>query len=184
LTRSTACEALKAEALRLGASRVFLVRGSQVVVDERVRLKCLVPLCPNYGRHLLCPPNLPPLDQVERALRRYERAVIVIVETEADSERSGEEAGSLKLHHIVNQLERKALSLGLALSMGLIGGSCRLCEECVGSFERGPCRHPYEARPSMEGMGIDVTSILKEVGVQLHFPPRERVIWTGMVLLG
>lgn len=184
MTKSTVYEALKAEALRLGASRAFLLRSSQVVVDERVRLKCLVPLCPNYGRHLLCPPNLPPLDQVERALRRYERAMLITVETEVNSERSGKESGSLKLHSIVNQLERKAMSLGLTLSTGLIGGSCRLCDECVGSFERGPCRHPYEARPSMEGMGIDVTSILREVGVQLHFPPEERVIWTGIVFLG
>lgn len=47
-------------AISLGASRAKAVDVAEIIVfDERCRLKCFVPLCPEYGSNLLCPPNLP-----------------------------------------------------------------------------------------------------------------------------
>jgi predicted metal-binding protein len=47
----------------------------------------------------------------------------------------------------------------------------------------GTCRHPFEARPSMEGMGMDVVSICRRAGVPLKFPAKDEVTWVGLVLV-
>jgi len=39
-----------------------------IVVDERVRLKCRIPLCDSFDRNLMCPPRLPSLDEFRQAL--------------------------------------------------------------------------------------------------------------------
>ena len=42
-----------------GASEVRVIKAADVIVDERVRLKCQVPICDSYGKNLMCPPYLP-----------------------------------------------------------------------------------------------------------------------------
>jgi len=50
-----------------------------------------------------------------------------------------------------------------AWSMG--SGPCRLCKECDLST---PCRHGYEARPSMEACGIDVFKTARDNGFSIE----------------
>jgi predicted metal-binding protein len=47
---------LQNEAIRWGATTAKVIPISSIVVDERVRLKCLVPLCDKYNQNLMCPP--------------------------------------------------------------------------------------------------------------------------------
>ncbi|MBC7106288.1 MAG: DUF2284 domain-containing protein [Firmicutes bacterium] len=173
-------ERLIRRAEALGAAEARPISTGEIVVDERVRLKCRVPLCPHYGRALLCPPHLPPVGWFRRVLRRYRRALILQVRCPADGPAVHE--GALRLHQIVNEVEGAAYGMGFRFAAGFIGGACRLCPECVGVHSREPCRHPYKARPSMEGMGIDVAATLANVGLTIRFPPGEEVRWTGLVL--
>ena len=48
-----------------------------MVVDERVRLKCQVPLCDDYGLNLMCPPNVMPVSDFVQTLSRYRFAVLL-----------------------------------------------------------------------------------------------------------
>ncbi len=61
----------------LGAGRAAPLAAAAVVVDERVRLKCRVPLCSSYGRNLMCPPNVPSPDETRDALALYRWALVV-----------------------------------------------------------------------------------------------------------
>ncbi len=174
---------LQSEAIRLGATKAKIIPVSSVVVDERVRLKCFVPLCDKYNRHLMCPPALPSVEEFRRSLKKYSKALFVQLSfskagkvSKAEIRRYG-----LSLHQIVHQLERKALLLGYPLAAGLIGGSCRLCRECVGPA--GPCRRPLIARPSMEGMGIDVIRTAKKIGLPFDFSSKNHLSWNGLLLI-
>ncbi|MBK7552312.1 MAG: hypothetical protein IPI61_11840 [Syntrophaceae bacterium] len=60
-----------------GASEVRVIKAADVIVDERVRLKCQVPICDSYGKNLMCPPYLPSVADFRDALARYDRALIV-----------------------------------------------------------------------------------------------------------
>jgi len=80
--------------------------------------------------------------------------------------------------------EKMAFEGGLHFATGLIGGCCRLCEECVAVQGETKCRFPFKARPSMEAMGIDVFSTLEKVGLPVSgLPVKNRVTWTGLILI-
>lgn len=187
-------------AKELGANEAKIVGTKDVVVDKRVRLKCAVPLCADYDRHLLCPPNLMSVDEFSDVLRLYKWAIIVQMVADTDSsdkspqpldrrlsrklELSTDSAKwERKLHKIINELETVAFKSGYYLAAGFIGGNCSLCRECVGPGREKSCRHPFEARPSMEAMGIDVVRTCKNADLPIHLSSETNVRWTGMVLL-
>jgi predicted metal-binding protein len=174
---------LQNEAIRLGATMARVIPVSSVIIDERVRLKCLVPLCDKYGHNLMCPPNLPSVAEFRESLKRYSKALFVQLAWENKGEVSRTEAKkrALKLHKIIHELERKALYLGFPLAAGLIGGSCKLCRKCVGPV--GHCKHPLIARPSIEGMGIDVIQTAKNIGLPFDFSSPNRIFWNGLLLI-
>ena len=89
----------------------------------------------------------------------------------------------MKLHRLVNKIETTAFKNGYYLAAGFIGGECNLCRECVSPKSAKPCRHPFEARPSMEAMGIDVIRTCRKAGMPVSLSSREKVRWTGLVLL-
>jgi predicted metal-binding protein len=176
-------EQLREEAIRLGAVSAKLIPISSIVIDERVRLKCLIPLCDKYNQNLMCPPNLPSVEEFRKSVQRYSKALFVQLVLKKKRKISKAEIRSygLRLHKIIHQLERKALYLGYPLAAGLIGGSCKLCRKCVGSAR--PCRHPLMARPSIEGMGVDVIKTAKKIGLPFDFSSQDRLCWNGLLLI-
>lgn len=172
-----------------GASEVRLIHAKSIVVDERVRLKCQIPLCDTYGRNLMCPPHLPSVEAFRRALARFSRAVLIQVSASIPEQSGGKLPEDVfvpanKLHELVNLGEKMAFEGGLHFATGLIGGCCRLCEECVAAQGETKCRFPFKARPSMEAMGIDVFSTLEKVGLPVSgLPVGNRVTWTGVILI-
>jgi predicted metal-binding protein len=174
---------LQSEAIQLGTTQTKVIPISSIVVDERVRLKCLIPLCNKYNQNLMCPPNLPSVEEFRKSLKKYSKALFVQLAFEKKEKVSKTEMQryGLWLHKIIHQLERKALSLGYSLAAGLIGGSCKLCRKCVGPHH--PCRHPLMARPSIEGMGINVIQTAKKIGLPFDFSSQNRLFWNGLLLI-
>ncbi|MCX6001204.1 MAG: DUF2284 domain-containing protein [Chloroflexi bacterium] len=168
----------KRKALELGAAGAEIIRADQLVVDERVRLKCLIPRCLRAGETPNCPPNAPDLDLVRKAIARYSRGLLIKTHVEPMSDfipgKSKDKTGtdrSLLFHQktadIVYEIERLAYKHGYSLAMGLGGGSCKdyLCHGLICQFkDSGRCRFPLRARPAMEALGIDVVDIMGKAG--------------------
>jgi len=175
-------ELLRAKALELGAAGAEIIKANQLVVDERVRLKCTIPRCLRAGETPNCPPNAPDLDLVRKAFARYSHGILIktLVEPLEDYEpgKSRDNSGtdrSLLFHQktakIVYEIERLAYQHGYALAMGLGGGSCKdyLCHGLICQFkDSGRCRFPLRARPAMEALGIDVVDIIGKVGWNVY----------------
>ena len=172
-------------AISLGASRAKAVDVAEIIVfDERCRLKCFVPLCPEYGSNLLCPPNLPPLEEVWKAIKRYRKAVLVQKDYRLLSEKYRRELVAdawRDFNNLLSSLERRAFELGYVFAAALGSANCVLCEKCVGPS--GVCKHPLEARPSMQALGIDVFSTAKKAGMPISMPIRDTLTWTGLLLV-
>lgn len=201
-------------ALDKGAWRAKAFSARKVVVDERVRLKCQIPLCPHFGTTLTCPPNVPTVDEFRTVLRRYRNAVLVqtraplslamddfakeevlkflVSHNTAPAQKGGEpdearrnmedvKLQAVRLHKLVNEVEAQAMSLGFHYALGLIGGDCMLCPKCAGPG--AGCRRPYQARPAMEGVGIDVVKTSMNAGLPFDIPPKTEVVWSGLVLI-
>lgn len=168
-----------------GASRGKVIGVKDIVVDERVRLKCLIPLCDSYNRNLMCPPRLPTVTLFRNALARFSRAILIQVSAELEKPDDAF-LHAKKLHELVNQGEKEAFEAGFRFAAGLIGGCCRLCETCVAADPRTAgtaCRFPFRARPSMEAMGIDVIVTAEAAGWSSAFPVTDHVTWTGLILV-
>ncbi len=140
---------LEAFAKEKGAVWAGRIPIDRVVTDERVYYKCLYG-CPSFGSSKMCPPNTPHPRDFERALRKFRWGVLV-------------QTRPRDITEIVVAVEREAFLQGHYLALGLKGGKCFLCSECTAEDE--PCRHPDEARPSMEALGIDVFSTLENAGI-------------------
>ena len=171
-----------------GASEVRVIKASDVIVDERVRLKCQIPICDSYGKNLMCPPYLPSVMDFRDALARYDRALLVQLSVPLHKKSKGKTKEVFDparvLHELINLGERLCFEAGFRFATGLIGGCCRLCEVCIVMEPEGHCRHPFRARPSMEAMRIDVIGTLENAGLPLlRFPVQEKVVWTGLILL-
>jgi predicted metal-binding protein len=191
---------LVALAKRLGATKAKAIPADDIVVDERVRLKCSVPLCSNHGKHLLCPPNIMTVEEFRRIVSAYSTAIIIQLEADYDSSdkspsrlsgqlqkrletETGGERWEKRLHSIVAEVEAAAFKSGFYLAAGLIGSECLLCPECVGQNTGQECRHPFQARPSMQAVGIDVVRTCKKAGMPVSLSSKTKVKWTGLVLL-
>jgi predicted metal-binding protein len=185
VTTAKALEKIILSLKKQGASRGKVIGIKDIVVDERVRLKCLVPLCDSYNRNLMCPPRLPAVALFRNALVRFSRAILIQVSAEIENPEDAY-LHAKTLHGLVNQGEKEAFEAGFRFAAGLIGGCCRLCETCVAADPRTagtPCRFPFKARPSMEAMGIDVIATTESAGWTSKFPVTDHVTWTGLILI-
>jgi predicted metal-binding protein len=171
-------EILKQEAFELGASMAEIIPAEWVEIDERVRLKCSVPLCPYYDKNPYCPPRGPSLDLMREAVRRYTWALLFaldVIPPEEFADRSIEHEAVLKWGEkcleITSRVETLAFGRGYYLAMGFGQASCLkiLCgqERCL-VLEGGKCPYPLQSRPSMEGSGIDVFRLVTKVGWEIY----------------
>jgi predicted metal-binding protein len=186
-------------ALREGAKAAKIISSQMVVVDERARLKCEVPRCAKFNQYLTCPPYAMDVATFSKILSRYHWCLLIQVaaeEVDSTDKCSGRIAESvlkenlrrhhpyqLKLLQIIESVETVAFKNGMRFAAGFTGGECILCERCVENKISDPCRHPFRARPAMEGVGIDVIQTAQNAGLPIHLSSSEPVLWTGLILL-
>ncbi len=162
------------KALEWGASDVKVIPAREVVVDERVRIKCQVPRCHLYGESANCPPHAPSLEEIRKVLNKYEQALLlkrdVIPKEDFIDDKKwhrGHIVHQRKIHDIVSRIESLAFNDGYYFALAFGAGGCKtaLCSGEVCQFlDSGRCRFPLKSRPSMEGVGIDVFDLTSRVG--------------------
>lgn len=171
-------EFFRRKAMELGADGAEIIKANQLVIDERVRLKCTIPRCLRAGETPNCPPNLPDLDVIRKAFAGYSYALLLKTIVGPIEEYAPGHAKDkngidhtllfhLRTSKIIYEIEKLAYQSGYYLALGLGGGSCKdyLCHGQVCQYmDSGRCRFPHRSRPSMEAMGIDVFDIINKVG--------------------
>ena len=193
-------EIFRQRALDLGASMAEIIPANWVEIDERVRLKCSIPLCPYYDKSIFCPPHGPSLELMRKALSRYSRAILFAIEVipvdefaDRSKERRAVVKWARKCLEITSKLETLAFGSAYYLAMGFGQASCikALCgkERCL-VFDGGSCPYPLQSRSSMEGAGIDVYRLVTKVGWDIYpiyrtVNPREvpRALSVGIVFI-
>jgi len=194
-------EKLVKSAIKAGASNAKLIDVKDIVVDERVRLKCSVPRCYGYGNCLVCPPHTMSVKEFKEILKRYGKALIVQIESDLNSLDKSEVSGisdpkvykeqldlhrpiRMKFNDLMDNMEKEAFKLGFPYAASFGAGRCDLCGEdvCPG-IQDGICRHPFRARPAMEGMGIDVQKTAGNAGLSVELSSKTSVKYTGLMLI-
>ncbi len=142
-------------AVELGAKAARVVKASTIATAPWVRLKCRYG-CGSYGNSLCCPPHTPTPSEMRAVIDSYGQAILFEAEGEAWREPK----------RVAVELEREIFLAGYYKAFGLGAGPCPLCKEKC-ALDEG-CRHPREARPSMEACGIDVFRTVREGGFEIE----------------
>lgn len=163
-------EILITVAQQAGASDASFVDPDKLVVEEKLAAYCREPKCPNYGLSASCPPHVPGPDAMREWLATAEYALAVKIDAPQAVLFSVERLEVMRLlHEMVAEVEHKAVELGFKQSKSFAGGSCKglFCSEykdCQFLAEKGACRNPQSARPSMSGFGVNVAEMMKMAG--------------------
>ena len=170
-------ERYRQEAIRLGATDAKVISADRITVDERVALKCRVPLCFGYGTSANCPPNAPRPAEIREILRKYRFGIFFKVEVPPsvivrNRETILERAGAYKkVFDLVSAEESLAFYDGHYLAVGFAAGSCKstYCYKAECAVLKGErCRNELRSRPSMEAVGIDAYRLAAEVGWTIY----------------
>ncbi len=179
-------------ALKRGADEAVVISASDVIVDPRVRFKCMIPKCYMSGNCGHCPPYGYSIQEVRDIVSGYERGVFFRVKVNSSVIAAKDlhttfETGvmdkqgnclSLGAHYILvftiaRVLQKLADHAGY-VSHGFAAGNCRdpfcllqpFCQDLM--TDKG-CRNPELSAPSMESCGMDVYGMAARVGWD-HYP--------------
>lgn len=172
-------EKYRQRAIELGATDAKIITTDMVLIDERVRLKCIVPLCRNYGGSPNCPPHAIDLELMRKVVKNFRYAIFYMLKLspqevagpEYRTKRLGVPA-SMKNSKISAQIESEAFYDGYYLAMGFASASCKinLCpdEDCSALVPGQHCRNPLIARHSMEGAGMNAYLMAARAGWDIY----------------
>ncbi|MHA1904215.1 MAG: DUF2284 domain-containing protein [Candidatus Thorarchaeota archaeon] len=135
----------------------------EIVVSQWVRMKCTFG-CPDYGG-AACPPNNPPVADCRRWISEYKDAVVFRFPKTTDSSAEYKEWLSQITQRLI-EVEKAVFLSGRVKVFLLTAANCSLCKECVSC--RVECRHKKQARPTPEGMAIDVFATVSKLGFPLE----------------
>jgi len=166
------------KALELGATKAKIIRADEIIVDERVTLKCQVPRCFGFGTGANCPPNTLKPAEMRSLLEKYCQAVFFVKEVPSavivrDKATIKERVKAYQnVYKIVSDIEAMAFYDGHYLAFGLGAGSCRhtFCglEENCAALKGEKCRFSLRSRPSMEAVGLDAYKMAACAGWDIY----------------
>jgi predicted metal-binding protein len=156
-------------------------------------LKCELG-CEKYGKTLACPPYAPSPEKFRKIVSEYRFALFMKFRSQAEGDGelikyltktddasvsqemrvrvesfwSAWKDDMKKVLDAVIKLEKAAAGKGYLLAIGLVSGSCLLCEECA--VEKGLCAHPAMRRYSQEGVGVNVKATAEKAGLKFTLP--------------
>jgi predicted metal-binding protein len=173
------------EAIRLGMTDAKVITIDQIVVDTRVRGKCRIPMCMEYGVSANCPPHSPTPAQTQELIGNYQHGIFMKKEVRPEGMAGPDVAKNLiqgkfdpeqikrmrAVMEIPAQIESMAFYDGYYFALAY-GGACKIiyCAglECQAIKEGQHCRFPYRSRPSMESAGMDVFRMCAQVGWDIY----------------
>ncbi len=135
-----------------------------ILVSQWVRMKCYYG-CNEYGVTATCPPNIPSLPECEKFFKEYKRAVVFRFEKRVPKPED-RFAWTRKMNMRLLRLEKEIFLSGQEKVFLMFLDSCNFCPECPGKKEE--CREPKMARPTPEALGVDVYSIVRQIGYPIH----------------
>ncbi|MGD0804892.1 MAG: DUF2284 domain-containing protein [Candidatus Bathyarchaeia archaeon] len=138
-------------ALDKGAVEAKIIPTSSIKTAAWTRLRCQYG-CSNYGTNLCCPPFTPTADETQKAINEYSHALLVKFKSLTDAKK------------IAPEIEKALFLDGKYKAFSFKGGGCGLCEKC----NLKTCVHAEQARPSMEGAGIDVYETVRGNGFSIN----------------
>ena len=168
---------------QLGIETYCEFSAEMMVPEERIRAFCAQNKCGNYGGNYMCQPAVGSIEEVKAKLGNFQQGVLLQYAKYLDvkNDRKGAIQVQKDFHSKILQIEDFLSEKGIRPVWGMIGGNCRLCDECRAKTGE-PCVNPDKARMSLEAIGIDVLGLLDKLGLDNKFHA-DKITWTGCILI-
>ena len=178
------------------------VKLKDIIFDPKVQSYCNNPKfrCPNYNHSWCCPPNAPYL---EDKVSEFKKFFIIyfqfdlkfyIKEVKAKHPRRSEQRIRnmffMKIY-VSDNLEKEIFRFlkdnerNYEDKLILWDGHCRIClnkKDKGCTYDSGkPCRYPDKKRYSMEAVGLHVTNTVKNLNIDIEWPPVNHYYRFGLV---
>lgn len=146
---------------------------------QDVREMCSADKCMIYGKNWGCPPYCGTVEECQRQMRGYTRGILLqtvghMTKT-IDSKCYREtERRHLENFYALAEAVRERYPNGLCLG----AGGCRICKKCAYPEK---CRFPEKRMASMEGYGLFVTQVCRDVGVP-YYHGEKTVTYSACIL--
>jgi predicted metal-binding protein len=177
----------QAKAIEMGAEDAKIISSKEIIIDERVRVKCIYPKCVHYGTSINCPPYAPDLDFMRKVLGNYRYAILFSVKSRTEEfigtdylKKTGgiKQPARLLLNQICSEIESQSYYEGYPFSLAFGQGPCKSfwCPDqpCTALQPGMQCRFSLKSRSSMEAVGMDVFKMASRQGWEIY-PCGERV---------
>lgn len=172
-------EKITNKATELGAKDARVILPKNIFIEEKISQKCLYG-CKGYGNFFTCPPYTKTPEETRKIINEYNVGLLVRFSDLREKEEQK------KVHEIMFKLEREAFLDGFEMAFAYTAGPCRICydekktpEENRGYckaekienpniFSKKHCKNPKQARPCMEGSGINVFETASNAGYKIE----------------
>ncbi|WP_424354399.1 DUF2284 domain-containing protein [Methanobacterium sp. MBAC-LM] len=192
------CKDLEKMVLEKGYPEAKVIPADKVVVEDRVRLKCMVG-CPHYGQGLRCPPYTPDIDEFRKMLNDYKFAMVIKIKPQKipeevmakyklenngiehvklrDQYKDADKTSSSVWSDFAGYYKESLMDLldleSVAFSLGYTFATVFFAGRCMlcekCNVKEGICRNPIISRFSAEAMGINLLKTAKNAGIDLKF---------------
>jgi len=184
-------EKLKQVAFKAGAKNAKLININDIIIDERVRLKCMIPPCSQSGICRYCPPHGYSYEKVNKIIHRFHSGILFSVEVPHQII-AGQHIGEAHRHHKLDDqgglavlgayfllvfqisalIKKKVKEEGYK-AFSFAASNCKevVCyfhDDCRVLAQKKKCRHPDLSMPSMESVGMDVFKMAANVGWPIY----------------
>ena len=177
------------------------IKFQDLVFDEKVQTYCANPQfkCPFYGHSWACPPEAPFLEDMVSSFKRFfliyyefnlRKYVKKIKEKHPNRSENRIKNSFYRKEFIRDYLEKEIIQFlenyekPYKEKLILWDGHCRLCfkegEICTYD-DKQPCRYPEKLTHSMTGAGINTTSTVKNLDIDIEWPPMKFSYRFGLV---
>ena len=161
-------ERLEAALSELPLYVYIYVDPQSIEFSERIRWICQHE-CPMYGKSWACPPGVGSVPECEGKCRRYSSCLMISTITEVSDIASIEETLATRPEHeaVTNQVRDLFREHGIEPYV-LSTEACAECDRCA-YLDGQPCRFPDRMHPCVESHGINILSVLDELGLSFQY---------------
>ena len=170
----------------------------QISFDPEVQTYCNNPKfqCPYYGHSWTCPPEAPYL---EEEVSQYKKIYLLyhqfdieayVNEIKAKHPRRSENrirSSLFRRNFVRDYLEKEIYQFldqfqnNFKEKLVLWDGHCRICKKTCTYNNGDPCRYPNKKRYSMEAVGINVDKTVRNLNINIEWPPINHIYRFGLV---
>ena len=166
-------------AKQLGFDRVAPFAPGILEARQDVRDMCSADKCMLYGKNWGCPPYCGTVEECQRQMHSYTRGILLQTVgqmTKTIDSKCYRETERRHLENLYALAEAVRERYPNALCLG--AGGCRICKKCAYPEE---CRFPEKRMSSMEGYGLFVTQVCRDVGVP-YYHGEKTVTYSACIL--